>query len=107
MLGRSRSLLPHVLVTASLLSAVGCSGTVVGGADASATSTEALLSVERSVEAGEALGTPGAYASAHFLRLQAGADRKIAARLVGAELSLPEVGQCEPVETLRDRGIPL
>jgi hypothetical protein len=91
----------------ALAFATGCSGTVVSGSDASTTTTQALLSVERSVEAGEGAGAPRTYASAHFLRLQAGADESIAARLVGADLSLPEVGQCEPMEALQNRAIPL
>jgi hypothetical protein len=83
-----------------------CSGTVVSSSDASTTSTQALLRVERTATAAD----PGAlrtHASAYFLRLQAGADPTLAARLVGAADVLPAVGQCQPAPLLSDQGMPL
>ena len=88
------------------LAAQACSGTVVSSSDASATSTQALLRVERTATAAD----PGAlrtHASAYFLRLQAGADPTMAARLVGAAEVLPAVGQCQPAPMLSDQGMPL
>ncbi len=84
-----------------------CSGNVVTASDASTTSTQALLSVERSATAGDAPSALRAHASAYFLRLQAGADRTLAARLVGAADVLPAVGQCQPAPILSDQGMPL
>jgi len=66
-----------------------------------------LLSVERTVAAGEPTASVRANASAYFLRLQAGADQALAARLVGAANVLPAIGQCEPVAVLGDQGMPL
>jgi hypothetical protein len=84
-----------------------CSGNVVTTSDASTSSTQALLSVERTVAASEAPGSVRSHASAYFLRLQAGADRNMAARLVGAAEVLPAMGQCQPVQMLGDQGMPL
>lgn len=86
--------------------AAACSGTVVSSYDASATSTQALLSVERTVTAADP-SSLRAHASAYFLRLQAGADPTLAARLVGAADVLPAVGQCQPAPMLSDEGMPL
>ena len=89
------------------LPGLGCSGAVANASDASTTSTQALLSVERSATAADPTGTARAHASAYFLRLQAGADPNMAARLVGAATILPPVGQCSAVEVLGDSGLPL
>src|SRR5882672_8461248 len=74
------------------LAASACSGNVVSAADASATSTQALLSVERTVTATDVPSSVRAHASAYFLRLQAGADPTMAARLVGAADVIPALG---------------
>jgi hypothetical protein len=84
-----------------------CSGNVVTTSDASTSSTQALLSVERTVTATDAPNSVRSHASAYFLRLQAGADRTMAARLVGAAEVLPAMGQCQPVQMLGDQGMPL
>jgi hypothetical protein len=86
---------------------VGCSGTIVTASDASTTTTQALLNVESTAPAGDTAGSAGAHASAYFLRLQAGADPALAARVVGTSLVLPSLGQCMPVEMLGDEGMPL
>ncbi|HKQ69117.1 MAG TPA: hypothetical protein VJT73_07250 [Polyangiaceae bacterium] len=87
--------------------ATGCSGSVASASDASTTSTHALLSVERTSAAGDEPSSVRAHASAYFVRLQSGADRSLAARLVGAAGVLPPVGQCENVGVLSDQGMPL
>jgi hypothetical protein len=92
---------------AGLATLVGCSGTIVTAADASTTTTQALLSVDSTTQAGDAAGSAGAHASAYFLRLQAGADPALAARVVGTSLVLPALGQCAPVEIMGDEGMPL
>jgi hypothetical protein len=84
-----------------------CSGNVVTASDASTSSTQALLSVERTVTAADGPSAVRSHASAYFLRLQAGADRAMAARLVGAADVLPSMGQCQPVQMLGDQGMPL
>src|SRR5262249_34993147 len=84
-----------------------CSGNVVTTSDASTSTTQALLSVERTVTATDAPSSVRSHASAYFLRLQAGADRTMAARLVGAAAVLPATGQCQPVQMLGDPGMPL
>jgi hypothetical protein len=89
------------------LAASACSGNVVSSLDASATTTQALLSVERTVAASDAPVSVRAHASAYFLRLQAGADHTLAARLVGATDVLPAMGQCQPAPMLTDQGMPL
>jgi hypothetical protein len=86
---------------------VGCSGTIVTASDASTTTTQALLSVESTTPAGDGANNAGAHASAYFLRLQAGADPTLAARVVGTSLALPSLGQCLPVEMVGDEGMPL
>jgi hypothetical protein len=65
------------------------------------------LSVERTATAGDPNGSARAHASAYFLRLQAGADPTLAARLVGAMNVLPAIGQCEAVGVLSDQAMPL
>jgi hypothetical protein len=89
------------------MSAVGCSGAVASTSDASTTSTQALLSVERTASAADPTGSARTHASAYFLRMQAGADQGMAARLVGASVVLPPMGQCAAVEVLGDQGMPL
>jgi len=85
--------------------AAACSGNVVTTSDASTSSTQALLSVERTVTPTD---TPSAVrASAYFLRLQVGADPTLAARLVGATAVLPAMGQCQPVPVLGEQAMPL
>src|SRR5438045_4522026 len=77
---------PHFLLLGTaplLLLAVGCSGTVVSASDASTTSTQALLSVDRTASVGDPVVSARAHASASFLRMQAGADQNLAARLLG------------------------
>jgi hypothetical protein len=91
----------------ALLLVAGCSGTVVSASDASTTSTQALLSVDRTASVGEPVGSARAHASAYFLRTQSGADQGLAARLVGGAKVLPPLGQCEQVEVLGDQGMPL
>ena len=86
--------------------ALGCSGTVVSASDASTSSTQVMLSVDRTAAAGDPTGSVRAHASAYFLRLQAGADPNLAARLVGATHVLPAVGQCEAVGVLSDQAMP-
>jgi hypothetical protein len=90
-----------------LATMVGCSGTIVTASDASTATTQALLSVESTAPAGDIAGSAGAHASAYFLRLQAGADPVLAARVVGTSLVLPSLGQCLPVEMIGDEGMPL
>jgi len=84
-----------------------CSGNVVSTSDASTATTQALLSVERTATTTDVPTSARAHASAYFLRLQSGADRMLAARLVGATDVLPVAGQCETTAVLADRGIPL
>jgi hypothetical protein len=102
---------PHLrcAVATAVFAIVGtaCSGNVVSASDASATSTQALLSVERTTAATDAPSSVRAHASAYFLRLQAGADRTLAARLVGAVDVLPGLGQCQSAPMLSDQGMPL
>lgn len=106
MSARSRNLF-RVGTAPLLLVAAGCSGTVVSVSDASTTSTQALLSVDRTASVGDPVTTARAHASAYFLRMQAGADQNLAARLVGASNVLPPLGQCQQVEVLGDQGMPL
>ena len=110
----------------ALALASGCSGTVVTTSDATSTTTMAFISFEHTTpavsssntqadaaaDADSAATTPAArpaatsmYAAAAFLRVWGGADEKVAAHLVGADLFLPELGHCAPVETLRDNGL--
>jgi hypothetical protein len=96
-----------IAVISGAAGALGCSGTVVSGSDASTSSTQAMLSVERTAIAGDPAGSVRAHASAYFLRLQAGADPGLAARLVGAQADLPAVGQCEAIGVLSDQAMPL
>ena len=96
-----------VSVCFALVVGSGCSGTVTTTTNTGNSSTVALLSVERSASASDTASTPGTHASAYFMRLQAGADSVLAARLVGADLSLPAVGQCESADALWNRGLPL
>src|SRR5258708_7533667 len=102
---------PHSLLRTAaaplLLLAAGCSGTVVSTSDASTSSTQALLSVERTASVGDPVASARAHASAYFLRMQAGADQNLAARLVGASNLLPPLGQCQQVEVLGEQGMPL
>ena len=98
----------------------GCSN-VVTTSEAPAGSTLAFVTFERYEPASAAPSQPAAlpeggaatgtgtrmYASAYFIRLQAGADEKLAARLVGAGLTLPEAGHCDVSPSLQDEGIPL
>src|SRR5437016_4647784 len=84
-----------------------CSGNVVATSDASTSSTQALLSVERTATPADVSSSVRSHASAYFLRLQAGADRTMAARLVGASEVLPAMGQCQMVQLLGDQGMPL
>ncbi len=101
-----RRLLPAGIAALSA-AALGCSGTVVSTSDASTSSTQAIVSVDRTAAAGDPSGAARAHASAYFLRLQAGADPTLAARLVGATDVLPAIGQCEAVGVLSDRPMPL
>jgi hypothetical protein len=103
-----RRLLPTGIAALSAIAfALGCSGTVVSASDASTSTTQAMLSVERTATAGDPAGPARAHASAYFLRLQAGADPILAARLVGAMNVLPAIGQCEAVGVLSDQAMPL
>src|SRR6185503_19677815 len=103
-----RRLLPTGIAALSAAAfALGCSGTVVSSSDASTSSTQAILSVDRTAAAGDPSGSARAHASAYFLRLQAGADPTLAARLVGATDVLPALGQCEAVGVLSDQAMPL
>ena len=85
----------------------GCSGTVTSSSNTNTSSTMALLSVERSAPASDVVSAPRSHASAYFLRLQAGADDVLAARLVGASLTLPAVDRCESIDALWNQGLPL
>jgi hypothetical protein len=85
----------------------GCSGTVSSSSTTGGSSTVALLSVERSASASDSTVTPRAHASAYFMRLAAGADNVLAARLVGAALPLPAADHCESTDALWNRGLPL
>jgi hypothetical protein len=80
---------------------------VVSASDASTTSTQALLSVDRTASVGDPVASARAHASAYFLRMQAGADQNLAKRLVGGSNVLPPLGQCQQVEVLGDQGMPL
>jgi hypothetical protein len=103
-----RRLLPTGIAALSAATvALGCSGTVVSSSDASTSSTQAILSVDRNAAAGDPSASARAHASAYFLRLQAGADPNLAARLVGATDVLPAIGQCEAVGVLNDQAMPL
>lgn len=102
-----RFLRTGIAALSAAVGAFGCSGTVVSASDASTSSTQAMLSVDRTVAAGDPSGSARAHASAYFLRLQAGADPNLAARLVGATHVLPAVGQCETVGVLSDQAMPL
>jgi hypothetical protein len=84
-----------------------CSGNVVTTSDASTTSTQALLSVERTAATTDLRSAARVHASAYFLRLQSGADRMLAARLVGATDRLPAAGQCDTAAVLGDQGMAL
>ena len=79
----------------------------MSASDASTSSTQAILRVDRTATAGDRSGAARAHASAYFLRLQAGADPSLAARLVGAADGLPAIGQCEVVGVLSDQPMPL
>src|SRR5881394_2373781 len=107
MSGRFDNLLYAGSTALFTLGMAACSGNVVTSSDASTSSTQALLSVERTVSATDAPGSVRAHASAYFLRLQAGADRTLAARLVGAADVLPALGQCQSAPMLTDQGMPL
>jgi hypothetical protein len=101
---------PFALGAPMLLALVlgpGCSGTVASSSTTGNSSTIALLSVERSVSASDPTVTPRAHASAYFMRMPAGADNVLAARLVGAELPLPAIEHCESADALWNRGLPL
>jgi hypothetical protein len=91
----------------ALVVGAGCSNAVVSPSSAGSSSTVALLSVERSAAAGDSTVIPRAHASAYFMRLPAGADSNLAARLVGAALTLPAIDQCESADSLWNRGLPL
>ena len=105
---RSFDKLGYAGTTAFLAAGIAaCSGNVVSTSDASATSTQALLSIERTAAAADAPASLRAHASAYFLRLQAGADRTVAARLVGAADVLPAMGQCQTAPVVGDQGMPL
>jgi len=101
-----RRLLPTGIAALSA-AVMGCSGTVVTTSDASTSTTQAMLSVDRTVVAGDPSGSARAHASAYFVRLQTGADPTLAARLVGATHVLPAVGQCEAVGVMCDQAMPL
>jgi hypothetical protein len=97
--------------------ASGCSGDVLAPVEASATTTLGYVAFERTqpvtsekeADAAEAGRTPAARASAsaYFLRLSVAADERVAARLVGADLTLPAPGTCVKVEPTRDEGLKL
>jgi len=92
----------------TLVFAAGCSGQVVATADADATQTYALVSVELSSPAGESLEAVRTQASARFLRMPATTDLDLASHLVGAGLELPPVDQCTKVAVFdEERGFPL
>jgi hypothetical protein len=84
-----------------------CSGNVVSTSDASTSTLQALLRVERTATVSDSPSSVRSQASAYFLRSQAGADRWMAARLVGAVEMLPAMGQCQSVTLLGDQGMPL
>jgi hypothetical protein len=95
----------------------GCSGDVMPAVEASATTTLGYVAFDRTQPAGQIeqadaaeAGTPSAArtsASAFFLRLSVAADERVASRLVGAGLTLPEPGTCVKVEPSRDEGLKL
>ena len=94
------------LAALCVAAATGCSANVAATADASTTSTRAYLSFERSAREGEP-ASARAHASARFVRVQAGADEAMAARLVGADLPLPALETCAPLASLGEDGMPL
>jgi hypothetical protein len=65
------------------------------------------LSVDRTASVGDPVVSARAHASASFLRMQAGADQSLAARLIGGSNVLPPLGQCQQVEVLGEQGMPL
>jgi len=79
--------------------AIGCAGNALGTAgDAeAATTTSALVVVERTVGATEG---SRAEASARFVRITAGASVDDALRAIGADLELPARGACAGVTSL-------
>jgi hypothetical protein len=83
-----------------LPAALGCAGTVAGpadGVDAEATSTSAVVAVERTTDPTEG---SRAQASARFLRITAPGSPTVALRAIGATLDLPPGGACASVASL-------
>jgi hypothetical protein len=94
-----------LLAPASLFIApLGCAGTISGasGDAETATSTSAVVVVERAVDA-----TGGAHAegSARFVRVSAPASLEDALRTIGASLELPSLGTCASLSSLAGRSL--
>jgi hypothetical protein len=83
------------LVLLSLLAA-GCEGTIssAGAGDAEATTTSAVIVVERTVDPSS---TPRVQASARFVRVPASSSPDDALRAIGAAIDLPPKGTCAPL----------
>jgi hypothetical protein len=80
--------------------ALGCAGTVAGpadGVDAEATSTSAVVAVERTADPTEG---SRAQVSARFLRITVPGSPADALRAIGATLDLPPSGACASVGSL-------
>jgi hypothetical protein len=86
-----------------LSAAIGCAGSVAGpeGGDAETATTSALVTVERTTDTTEGVGSR-ARASARFLRVTAPASAVDALRAIGATLNLPARGTCATIASLGD-----
>lgn len=84
-------------------STLGCAGTVSGSADGldaeTATTTSAVVAVERTSDSAEG---SRAEASARFIRVTAAASTSDALRAIGASIELPAPGSCEAISSLGD-----
>src|SRR6516164_907878 len=89
---------PAPLVLPSLLAllAAGCEGTIsaAGAGDAEATTTHAVVVVERTADSTSA---PRVEVSARFARFAASSPAGDALRAIGAALELPARGACAPL----------
>jgi hypothetical protein len=97
---RRSSILTPAAAAASLACLVGCTGAVSNGAapgDAEATTTSAVVIVERSVD--ETAGTR-AETSARFVRVPSRSSLLEALRTIGAALDLPAPATCASIASL-------
>ncbi|HEY8039597.1 MAG TPA: hypothetical protein VIF15_07375 [Polyangiaceae bacterium] len=93
------SSLPLLALLALLPAAVGCAGTLSGpeAGDAEATTTSAVVVVERTADATEGAR---AEASARFIRVAAPSSPADALRAIGASFDLPARGTCATMAAL-------